>query len=400
MPTVSDATLLAAESFTNYRHLRFELEAVGVAKPIILTHTIMNLDLKPKYDISVFGHELWHFVGAANTRVKSELLLEAIDLTLKSKNESEFCERYNESLVPLWECLAYQAQLSRIDTPRDLKEAINRSLEKQPKLKELVNLASRFEGNMLAKVEKKSTLTHDTLNGYLYQTIDVLNRLGVDLENISQIFRGLFEMPKESITDFPTVTAMTSFISQWAFSRLDQQRPRSKPWKVVDIADPSKVITASIGNEEQLKTRDYVMQDVLYAESIRRSLEVDTQQLLRSYAFSILDDFGVGTPIQLVTVDSLDSPHPQVSKTRIHYASCEAMFLRLGEHIRKAELYLNRYAKSLGPPVERRVFAYVKFLKSLREVGVLLQTAENLGIDRCQTQVYLHLKQNLPKLQA
>jgi hypothetical protein len=360
----------------------------------------MNLDLKPKYDVSVFGHELWHFVGASNTRVKSELLLEAMDLTLNSKSESEFGERYNENLVPLWECLAYQAQLSRTDTPEELKAAINTSLDSQPKLKELVNLAGQFEGNMLAQVKKKSDLTHDTLNGYLYQTIDVLNRLGVNLATISQVFKDLFEIPKESIPEFPTVTAMTSFISQSAFSRLDRLQPRSRAWRVVDIADPSKVITASIANEEQLKTRDYVMQDALYAESIQRSLEADTQRLLRSYAYSILDDFGVGTPIQLVTVDSLDSPHPEISKTRIHFPSRETMFLRLGEHIRKGELYLDRYAKSLGPPVEKRVSAYVRFLKSLRGLGIPLQNAERVGIHRSETEVYIHLKQNLPKAQA
>jgi hypothetical protein len=355
----------------------------------------VNLELNPKHELSVIGHELWHFVGAANTRVKSELLLEAISSTLKLGKTSEFPESYNENLVPLWESLAYQAQLSRSDTPHDLKAAIIESLTDQPELAVFVDLVGEFEKNVLGNVKKISTLTQDILTGYLYQTIDVLHRLGVTFEEVSRVFRDLFLTPPRSIPELPTVTSLTSFISEATFSHLTSGRPDAPRWKIVDLADTRRTFAAPVG-EEKLKTMDYVMQEVLYAEAIREAFEEDEQELLSHYAFSILDDFGVGCPIRHVTVDSLDAPNWVSAKIWVHSPDKKAMFLRLGEHIRKTGLYLRRRAAILAPSTEKRISAYLRFLKSLRELGPILQDADMVRGDDCERRAYLHLKKNLP----
>jgi len=391
----SGSAAAAAMSFSNVRHLRFNLGAKGIATPIILTHSILNLQLEPKYELSVIGHEFWHFVGSANTRVKSELLLEAMHPTLKDGKASALPEVYNENLVPLWECLAYQAQLRRSDAPQDLKDAVLDSLAEQPTLEALVALAGEFEKNVLSKVKKSSNLTPDVFTGYLYQQIDVLRRLGVAFQEVLHIFTQMLETPPQLIPELPTVSSMTAFISETVFTLLSKERPNVPRWQIVDIADPRQRYEAPVGTEEQLITRDYVMQDVLYAEAIGEAFKADERQILSHYAYSVLDDFGVGCPIELITVDSLDEPDLRSARIRIHKPDRKAMFLRLGEHIRKGELYLGRKANREAS-LERRLLAYVRFLKSLRELGSVLQNIDSVTLDACHTRAYLHLKQTLP----
>lgn len=107
----------AVASSCNDLHLYFHLDSTGLARPVILTLTIFNLDFEEKYKLSVIGHELWHFTGASSTIAKRSLLLNALRDELEGGVDVEFTEKYNEKLVKVWEAIAYMSQLRLPATP-------------------------------------------------------------------------------------------------------------------------------------------------------------------------------------------------------------------------------------------------------------------------------------------
>lgn len=378
----------AVASSCNKLHLYFQLRPRKVAMPIILHRTIFNLRLNMKYRTSVFGHELWHFVGSSNTKVKKELMLQAIKRELDTKPDSLFIEDYDNSLVPLWEAVAYQSQLSRDSTPKELAEVILSTLKADSKQYDLTMLVDSFVRNVSNRLAKTNDMTGDILSGHILQDIDVLHRLGLDFSVISEALKKLLAASEDEIPPLKSMQDMTAFASGYLFKSIPVQA--SDDYVVAqDIVDRQKTFNLPIKKAAPSYLMDYEFQDLTYWKELRDFFLQDTDQKLKKYALSVLDDFGVATPLFLCTVNSLEGIEQIDPKNMtVHFPDPSAMLLRLGERINLA----NRYFKDWKGRLEKSGLLddykrYLIFLNSMRDARELLAATQR-DVAQCQERTY------------
>jgi len=367
----------ATASSCNKLHLHFQLGQRKVAIPIILHRIIFNLRLHIKYRTSVFGHELWHFVGSSNTKVKKDLMIQAIKHELNAKPDYPFVEDYDQSLVPLWEAIAYQNQLSRDSTPKELAEAIISTLKEDARQYDLVMLVDSFVRNVTSKLAKTTDMTGDMLSGHILQAIDVLHRLGLSFPIILESFKKLLAVSEGEIPPLKHMQDMTAFASAFLFKSIPEQSSNDYVL-AMDIVDRRKAYRLPIKKTAPSHLMDYELQDVNYWKELRDFFLHDTDQRLKKYALSVLDDFGVATPLILCTVDSLGGIEQIDSKNvTVHFPDRKAMLLRLGERINLASRYAKEWEERLHKAGVLGDFRnYLKFLDSMHDIP------ESLGTDR------------------
>jgi hypothetical protein len=334
-------------------------------------------------------------VGSSNTKVKKELMIEAMKHELDTKPNHLFIETYDQKLVPLWEAIAYQSQLRLEHTPKELAEAILRTLKEDTQQYELVMLVDAFVRNITGRLAKTTDMTGDILSGYILQTIDILHRLGLDFSVIFDAFNKLLAVSKEEVPPLGSIQDMTTFVSNYLFKSIPKQS-KNDYVLAVDIADTKNTFRLPIERTTPSYLMDYVLQDVTYWQEVRELFSKDTSHCLKKYGLAVLDDFGVATPIIICTVDSLDKLEPNRLPVTVHYPDKKVMLLRLGERLKLARRYTMDWKERLEKAgLSGEYENYVHFLSSLRDISEVLGAANGNNVLACQEKAYEFLKSRL-----
>jgi len=382
----------AVASSRNKYHLHLQLREREVARPMILTYSIRNLDFPKEYDLSVVGHELWHLAGTSATGPKRALLLEALRDELDSHPNMPFVEEFNRSLALLWEALAYEAQLRHRSTPEELAKQISATLEYDRGLAEIVPSTRDLINAITPWLKEPDDLRIDLVVGYLHECIDILGRLGVSPHLILQTFK---ENSKTLKTKMPTSKqSWTSFVVSSMLSSLPVATEAvEKVFRVIDVADPEQAQNVSLSGIRSSISHDFFVQDLRFFEDLTEILESDTSEALAKYVGANLDEFGVTSPIAYQTVDSLESATPSLIRTYVENPPPEAMFLRLQERISTGQIYARRWRGRLEKELLVQLSGtYMRFLRSLYDFSDDLVCPSERNIDDHRRMLYSKLR--------
>jgi len=266
-------------SITNPRHCLYFMEkGRTVAKTIINSAEMYELELREEYENSVHSHEFIHFISANQTNFKRMLVLEA--LTRSFVRGSDFHFIYDHEVVPMLEAFAIFYQCAIPETPEDLREHIITQISvSQPSILRLMWDIKEFLEKLMEKCVLKIKYFPKSLFVILINAI--FSTPNIVKERIFDRFRVLKDI--EKIPEWKEPTEIGAYIGK------------------VLRQNGFSISSASYGAPESLVSCAFYLSEL---KNLLKNLDID-EELFERYIFGILSEIDLSFGGILYVCDSL-----------------------------------------------------------------------------------------------